>query len=99
MCLTLASRFQKGSHLTTYSSVAFCFLLDSCFYPESTTGKHQMNPTIREVEHRIRAHRQTEGAGFSVRRPLPTAGIDQLDPFLLIDEMGPVDYAPGEAVG
>jgi redox-sensitive bicupin YhaK (pirin superfamily) len=26
-------------------------------------------------------------------------GLDQVDPFLLIDEMGPVNYAPGEAVG
>jgi redox-sensitive bicupin YhaK (pirin superfamily) len=51
------------------------------------------------VEQQVIAHRQREGAGFVVRRPLPTAGIDMVDPFLLIDEMGPVDYAPGEAVG
>ena len=25
--------------------------------------------------------------------------MDQLDPFLLLDEMGPVDYGPGEAIG
>ena len=29
----------------------------------------------------------------------PRAGSSLVDPFLLIDEMGPVDYAPGEAVG
>jgi redox-sensitive bicupin YhaK (pirin superfamily) len=34
-----------------------------------------------------------------VRRPFPGAEIDSVDPFLLLDEMGPVDYAPGEAVG
>lgn len=34
-----------------------------------------------------------------MRRPVPTRGRDQVDPFLLIDEMGPVDYGPGEAVG
>jgi redox-sensitive bicupin YhaK (pirin superfamily) len=34
-----------------------------------------------------------------VRRPFPTAGLPLVDPFLLLDEMGPVDYAPGEAVG
>jgi redox-sensitive bicupin YhaK (pirin superfamily) len=53
----------------------------------------------RELARLITAHRQTEGAGFVVRRPLPSAGLEVADPFLLIDEMGPVDYAPGEAVG
>lgn len=57
------------------------------------------SPTIKEVARLITAHRQTEGAGFVVRRPVPTAGLELADPFLLIDEMGPVDYAPGEAVG
>src|SRR5258708_38476962 len=55
--------------------------------------------TSREVTRLIPAHRQTEGAGFVVRRPLPSAGLEAADPFLLIDEMGPADYAPGEAVG
>jgi quercetin 2,3-dioxygenase len=55
--------------------------------------------TVRDVDRIITAHRQLEGGGFLVRRPLPTAGIDYLDPFLLIDEGGPVTYAPGEAVG
>src|SRR5262245_11786039 len=53
----------------------------------------------REVTRIVTAHRQTEGAGFVVRRPIPTAGLELVDPFLLLDEMGPVDYAPGEAVG
>jgi redox-sensitive bicupin YhaK (pirin superfamily) len=34
-----------------------------------------------------------------VRRPLPAPGVRTVDPILMIDEMGPVDYAPGEAVG
>lgn len=40
-----------------------------------------------------------EGGGFLVRRPFPGPELSQVDPFLLIDEMGPVVYAPGEAVG
>jgi redox-sensitive bicupin YhaK (pirin superfamily) len=47
----------------------------------------------------IPAERHIEGAGFTVRRPVPTAGLSLVDPFLLIDEMGPVEYAPGEAAG
>jgi quercetin 2,3-dioxygenase len=58
---------------------------------------------LRRVSRVITAHRQTEGGGFVVRRPFPSvvAGneIDQLDPFLLLDEMGPTDYGPGEAIG
>jgi len=53
----------------------------------------------RKVEKVITAHRQLEGGGFVVRRPFPTGGLDLVDPFLLLDEMGPADYAPGEAVG
>src|SRR5260370_35411080 len=55
--------------------------------------------TIRETTRVVTAHRQREGAGFIVRRPVPAPGLDVADPFLLLDEMGPVDYAPGEAVG
>ena len=54
---------------------------------------------VREVEKVVTAHKQREGGGFIVRRPVPTLGMDQVDPFLLIDEMGPVEYGPGEAVG
>jgi redox-sensitive bicupin YhaK (pirin superfamily) len=53
----------------------------------------------RSVARIIKSHRQTEGGGFVVRRPLPTLGLEHADPFLLIDELGPVTYAPGEAIG
>lgn len=61
--------------------------------PESTT-EH-----ARSVARVVTAHRQTEGGGFVVRRPVPTHGLALVDPFLLIDELGPVDYRPGEAMG
>src|SRR5947199_6933665 len=40
-----------------------------------------------------------EGGGFLVRRPFPKASFSDFDPFLLLDEMGPMDLAPGEAKG
>ncbi len=40
-----------------------------------------------------------EGAGFLVRRPFPKASFSEFDPFLLLDEMGPMKVAPGEAKG
>ncbi len=53
----------------------------------------------RTVARVITAHKQLEGGGFEVRRPFPTAGVDHIDPFLLLDELGPVEYGPGEAIG
>ncbi|MFO0695317.1 MAG: pirin family protein [Polyangiales bacterium] len=53
----------------------------------------------RSVDRIVVAHRQTEGGGFVVRRPFPKVGLAEVDPFLLVDEMGPVTYRPGEAIG
>jgi redox-sensitive bicupin YhaK (pirin superfamily) len=47
----------------------------------------------------IPTQQTVEGGGFRIRRPFPVAGLSHLDPILLIDEMGPVVYGPGEAVG
>ncbi len=53
----------------------------------------------RSVLMKVKAVETTEGAGFHVRRPFPTRALEQLDPFLLLDEMGPSDLGPGEAKG
>ncbi len=58
-----------------------------------------MPATPRAVVRVVSARRTVEGGGFVVRRPFPTSELDAFDPFLLLDEMGPVDYRPGEAVG
>ena len=63
------------------------------------TTTTQGNDGVREIFRIVTAHKQREGGGFIVRRPFPSYGLTVVDPFLLIDEMGPVDYAPGEAVG
>jgi len=54
---------------------------------------------FRSVERIVPALRTTEGAGFVVHRPFPTRLMMDFDPFLLLDEMGPIQYAPGEAKG
>ena len=54
---------------------------------------------LRPIVQRITAQRTVEGGGFVVRRPFPTRALGEFDPFLLLDEMGPVEYAPGAAVG
>jgi quercetin 2,3-dioxygenase len=55
--------------------------------------------TSRPVQRVVDAPRQLEGEGFEVRRPFPTGALAMVDPFLLLDEMGPKDNAPGEAIG
>src|SRR5512138_703387 len=53
----------------------------------------------RPVRMTVRATETLEGDGFHVRRPFPTRVLEDLDPFLLLDEMGPTDAGPGEARG
>jgi quercetin 2,3-dioxygenase len=40
-----------------------------------------------------------EGEGFPVRRAFAGIDLRDLDPFLMLDQMGEVEYAPGEAKG
>ncbi|MEV4066693.1 pirin family protein [Nonomuraea dietziae] len=40
-----------------------------------------------------------EGEGFPVRKALATIKPSYLDPFVMMDQMGEVDYAPGEPKG
>ena len=53
----------------------------------------------RPVMDVITAPRFLEGEGFEVRRPFPNQHLALADPFLLLDHMGAVEYAPGEAKG
>ena len=53
----------------------------------------------RHVSQVIQTVQTLEGGGFPVRRPFPTPQCSQVDPFLLLDHMGPKDWLPGEAIG
>src|SRR5262249_50286758 len=54
---------------------------------------------IRSVFRVIKGVPTLEGAGFLVHRPFPTESLSDFDPFLLLDEMGPMEVRPGEAKG
>lgn len=54
---------------------------------------------LRLVSEVVKTNWAREGAGFMVRRPFPVAGRSFIDPFLLLDHIGPVVYAPGKALG
>ena len=47
----------------------------------------------------VDAPRMLEGAGFEVRRAFAGLDLRLADPFILLDHMGAVEYAPGEAKG
>jgi quercetin 2,3-dioxygenase len=53
----------------------------------------------RSISRIVPAQETYEGEGFLVHRPFPTPTLSDFDPFLLLDEMGPMDTKPGEAKG
>ncbi|HEX6561436.1 MAG TPA: pirin family protein [Nitrososphaera sp.] len=53
----------------------------------------------RTVKKIVNSVATMEGEGFLVNRSFPTNALMQFDPFLLLDEMGPKEYGPGEAKG
>jgi len=55
--------------------------------------------TERPIISVIDSIRTLEGGGFPVRRPFPTRELMQVDPFLLLDHLGPVKWGPGEGIG
>jgi redox-sensitive bicupin YhaK (pirin superfamily) len=55
-------------------------------------GKRTVAGVVNSIE-------TLEGGGFLVRRPFPKASFSEFDPFLLLDEMGPMEVAPEEAKG
>lgn len=60
-------------------------------------------PAVDAVERRVKsihtAPRGYEGEGFPVRRAFAGVPKEDLDPFVHMDQMGEVDYAPGEPRG
>ena len=76
--------------------------------PAVTPTDLSVLPVLEESEGRARpvqsivtAQSTFEGGGFPVHRPFPQPGADlgATDPFLMLDEMGPIHYGPGEAKG
>jgi len=58
-----------------------------------------VTPAEREVLSVTTAPSGYEGEGFPVRRAFAGVDLRQLDPFIHMDQMGEVDYAPGEPKG
>ena len=52
---------------------------------------------MRSLKSTVPTRTVLEGGGFPVRRPIPMSALTS--PFLLLDEMGPVDWPPNGAIG
>src|SRR5829696_3152851 len=66
---------------------------------EELREEKEIQGTGRTVAGIVNSIETLEGAGFLVRRPFPKASFSEFDPFLLLDEMGPMHVAPGAAKG
>jgi redox-sensitive bicupin YhaK (pirin superfamily) len=58
-----------------------------------------LESAVRPVRSVTTAPTDYEGEGFPVRRAFAGVGMADLDPFIHMDQMGEVDYAPGEPRG
>ncbi|MEU2390583.1 pirin family protein [Streptomyces sp. NPDC007369] len=54
---------------------------------------------VRSTARVFRPFHTFEGEGFPVRRPFPQPGLPLVDPFLMVDQVGPHVLGPGEAKG
>ncbi len=66
---------------------------------EMMKDEMRSSATARTVVGIVNSIETMEGEGFLVRRPFPKASFSEFDPFLLLDEMGPMTLALGEAKG
>jgi quercetin 2,3-dioxygenase len=60
--------------------------------------------TKTEVKHRTVSKvspslKTLEGGGVEIHRAFPTPQLEDLDPFLLLDHMGPIQFEPGKGTG
>lgn len=73
--------------------------MEKISYINQTSNKKVHGFQFMTINKVIDSITTTEGAGFIVHRPFPTNTFSYIDPFLLLDEMGPMNLKPGEAKG
>jgi quercetin 2,3-dioxygenase len=66
---------------------------------KTTHSINNDHSNVRSVSRIINSIQTTEGEGFIVHRSFPTQIISEFDPFLLLDEIGPLELSSGEAKG
>jgi quercetin 2,3-dioxygenase len=69
---------------------------DLSVLPRLTSSESQRKRRVKEI---VTAPSAFEGEGFPVRRAFAGVALEDLDPFVHMDQMGEVEYAPGEPKG
>ncbi len=54
---------------------------------------------FRSIHKVVSAMEEEAAPGFKIKRPLPTKGLRMIDPFLLLDHMGQIDFEAGQGSG
>ena len=54
------------------------------------------NKSIRSVLQIIKSETTQDGEGVTLNRSFPNNFVSEFDPFLLLDEIGPMDIKPGK---
>jgi quercetin 2,3-dioxygenase len=66
---------------------------------QNTDNQQLEKASGRSVLQIVNAKTTMEGEGFLVHRAFPNYSLREFDPFLLLDEMGPIVMPPGQAKG
>jgi redox-sensitive bicupin YhaK (pirin superfamily) len=92
-----AGRCWVVAHATSSELIVPAVTADTLTLPKIATPSTDARP--RPVRSVTTAPRGFEGEGFPVRRAFAGVDLADLDPFVHMDQMGEVDYAPGEPRG
>src|SRR4051794_33418331 len=61
---------------------------------------HALEPGMdRTLQRIVTAKRTPEGDGMVVQHAFPGQEVGRIDPFLMLDEMGPIDFEPDARAG
>jgi quercetin 2,3-dioxygenase len=63
------------------------------------SGNSINNKSIRSISRIIKSETTQDGEGVKLNRSFPNRYISEFDPFLLLDEIGPIDIKPGKQKG
>ncbi len=68
-------------------------------YTLNSNNYYINNKAIRSVSQIIKSEATHDGEGVALNRSFPNTSISEFDPFLLLDEMGPMEIKPGKQKG
>ena len=68
-------------------------------YTSNSDNTYNNNKVIRSVLQIIKSETTQDGEGVKLNRSFPNRYISEFDPFLLLDEIGPIDIKLGKQKG